>query len=50
MIRAKAGASGNALYMTVLLVDDRDGKIVFKHFGKIKPDELRAAIDKEIKK
>jgi hypothetical protein len=28
MIRAKAGASGNALYMTVLLVDDRDGKIV----------------------
>ncbi len=29
---------------------DRDGKVVFKHFGKIKPDELRAAIDKEIKK
>jgi len=29
---------------------DKDGKIVFKHFGKIKPDELRAAIDKEIKK
>ena len=28
---------------------DHDGKIVFKHFGKIKPDELRAAIDKEIK-
>jgi len=29
---------------------DKDGKIVFRHFGKIKPDELRAAIDKEIKK
>jgi len=29
---------------------DHDGKVVFKHFGKIKPDELRAAIDKEIKK
>ena len=29
---------------------DKDGKIVFKHFGKIKPDELRVAIDKEIKK
>jgi thiol-disulfide isomerase/thioredoxin len=29
---------------------DKDGKMVFKHFGKIKPDELRVAIDKEIKK
>lgn len=29
---------------------DKDGKVIFKHFGKIKPDELRAAIDKEIKK
>ena len=29
---------------------DREGKVVFRHFGKIKPDELRAAIDKEIKK
>jgi thiol-disulfide isomerase/thioredoxin len=29
---------------------DKDGRVVFKHFGKIKPDELRAAIDKEIKK
>jgi thiol-disulfide isomerase/thioredoxin len=28
---------------------DHDGKVVFRHFGKIKPDELRAAIDKEIK-
>jgi thiol-disulfide isomerase/thioredoxin len=25
-----------------------DGKIIFKHFGKIKPDELRAAIDKQL--
>src|SRR5215510_4767239 len=29
---------------------DRDGKIVFKHFGKIQPAELRAAIDKAIGK
>jgi thiol-disulfide isomerase/thioredoxin len=29
---------------------DQDGHVVFKHFGKIKPDELRAAIDKQIKK
>ena len=28
---------------------DQNGKIVFKHFGKIKPDELRAAIDKSLK-
>jgi len=27
---------------------DRDGKVVFKHFGRIKPDELRAAIDKQV--
>ena len=27
---------------------DRDGKIVFKYFGKIKPAELRAAIDKAV--
>jgi len=27
---------------------DKDGKVVFKHFGKIQPDELRAAIDKEV--
>lgn len=25
---------------------DKDGKVVFRHFGRIKPDELRAAIDK----
>jgi thiol-disulfide isomerase/thioredoxin len=29
---------------------DKDGKVVFRHFGKIKPDELRAAIDKAISK
>ena len=27
---------------------DRDGKVVFKHFGRIQPAELRAAIDKQI--
>jgi thiol-disulfide isomerase/thioredoxin len=27
---------------------DREGKVVFRHFGKIKPAELRAAIDKEV--
>lgn len=27
---------------------DKEGKILFKHFGKIKPDELRAAIDKAV--
>jgi thiol-disulfide isomerase/thioredoxin len=27
---------------------DREGKIVFKYFGKIKPAELRAAIDKAV--
>ena len=27
---------------------DKNGKVVFRHFGKIKPDELRAAIDKEV--
>lgn len=27
---------------------DKHGKVVFRHFGKIKPDELRAAIDKEV--
>jgi thiol-disulfide isomerase/thioredoxin len=27
---------------------DREGKIVFKYYGKIKPAELRAAIDKEV--
>ena len=27
---------------------DHEGKLVFKYFGKIKPAELRAAIDKEV--
>ncbi|HSP62057.1 MAG TPA: TlpA disulfide reductase family protein [Pyrinomonadaceae bacterium] len=27
---------------------DREGKLVFKYFGKIKPAELRAAIDKAV--
>jgi|SRR5882672_3772861 len=27
---------------------DRDGKVVFKYFGAIKPAELRAAIDKQL--
>ena len=27
---------------------DKDGKVVFRYFGKIKPDELRAAIDKQV--
>src|SRR5438105_3753794 len=25
---------------------DKEGKVIFRHFGKIKPDELRAALDK----
>jgi len=28
---------------------DRAGNIVYRHFGKIKPEELRAIIDKQIK-
>ena len=35
---------GGALPATVLY--DKDGKITFKHFGRIKPAELRAAVDK----
>jgi thiol-disulfide isomerase/thioredoxin len=27
---------------------DKDGKVIFRHFGRIKPDELRAAIDKQV--
>jgi thiol-disulfide isomerase/thioredoxin len=27
---------------------DRTGNLVYRHFGKIKPEELRAAIDKEV--
>lgn len=34
--------------MPATFLYDKDGKVVFKHFGRIKPDELRAAIDKEV--
>ena len=27
---------------------DKDGHVVFRHFGRIKPEELRAAIDKAV--
>lgn len=27
---------------------DKDGKVVFRHFGRIQPGELRAAIDKQV--
>lgn len=27
---------------------DKEGKVVFKHYGRIKPDELRAALDRVI--
>ena len=27
---------------------DKEGHVVFRHFGRIKPDELRAAIDKAV--
>ena len=39
---------GGALPATVLY--DKNGKLVFKHFGRIKPDELRAAIEKVMSK
>jgi thiol-disulfide isomerase/thioredoxin len=32
--------------MPATFLYDKDGKVVFKHFGRIKPDELRDAIDK----
>ena len=32
--------------MPATFLYDKDGKVVFKHFGRIKPDELRTAIDK----
>jgi hypothetical protein len=28
---------------------DKDGKVVFKHFGRINAAELRAAIDRQVK-
>jgi thiol-disulfide isomerase/thioredoxin len=34
--------------MPATFLYDREGKLVFKYFGKIKPAELRAAIDKEV--
>ncbi|HYX30689.1 MAG TPA: TlpA disulfide reductase family protein [Pyrinomonadaceae bacterium] len=34
--------------MPATFLFDKDGKIVFRHFGKVNPDELRAAIDKEV--
>jgi len=27
---------------------DKDGQVVFKYFGRLKPDQLRAAIDKQV--
>ena len=35
--------------MPATFLYDKDGQLVFRHFGKIKPDELRSAIDKAIK-
>lgn len=32
--------------MPATFLYDKEGKVVFKHFGRIKPDELRAALDK----
>src|SRR5216684_9303790 len=32
--------------MPATFLYDKDGKVVFKHFGRIKPDELRSAIAK----
>jgi thiol-disulfide isomerase/thioredoxin len=34
--------------MPATFLYDRDGKVAFKHFGKIKPDELRATLDKQL--
>jgi len=34
--------------MPATFLYDKDGKVVFKHFGKIKPAELRSAIDKAV--
>ena len=43
-IKAVDPTWGGALPATVLY--DKNGQIVFKHFGRIKPAELRAALDK----
>ncbi|HEY5883071.1 MAG TPA: TlpA disulfide reductase family protein [Pyrinomonadaceae bacterium] len=45
-IRAVDPNWGGALPATVLY--DKDGRIVFKHFGRIKPAELRAAVQKAL--
>ena len=34
--------------MPATFLYDKEGKVVFKHFGRIKPDELRAALDKQV--
>ena len=34
--------------MPATFLYDKDGKLVFKFFGRIKPDELRAAVDKAL--
>src|ERR1041385_3504700 len=36
--------------MPATFLYDKDGKVVFKHFGKINPEDLRAAIDKQVNK
>jgi len=45
-IHAVDAAWDGALPATYLY--DKDGKVVFKHFGVIKPAELRSAIDKQV--
>ena len=47
-IKAVDPSWGGALPATVLY--DKNGQIVFKHFGRIKPEQLRAAIEKLVSK
>ncbi len=35
--------------MPATFLYDKDGKVVFKHFGRIKPDELRIVIEMQVK-
>jgi len=35
--------------MPATFLYDKDGKVVFKHFGRIKPDELRSVIEMQVK-
>ena len=35
--------------MPATFLYDKDGQVVFKHFGRIKPDELRSVIEMQIK-